>query len=136
MSSAKPVHPSDGTRPHPCEQQRRRVLIRSPRSRASPAPRNRLSVAGVEVIPLVTSTAPVIIRSPVVGLVVRILGLLVVEAGSLLVITSLGVEGRSLLLLEQVRGQLRVMIDEGSKLSKCHGRGTKIAMLLQGQQIR
>ena len=56
-----------------------------------------LPVAGVEVVPLVAGTAPIVVRGPVVGLVVRVLRLLVVEAGGLLVVTSLGVEGRSLL---------------------------------------
>jgi len=59
-----------------------------------------LPVAGVEVVPLVAGAAPIVVRGPVVGLVVGVLCLLVVEASSLLVITSLGVEGRSLLLLK------------------------------------
>jgi len=50
---------------------------------------NRLPVAGVEVVPLVAGAAPVVVRGPVVGLVVRVLGLLVVEASGLLVVTSL-----------------------------------------------
>merc|ERR1719183_1443606 len=62
----------------------------------------RLPVAGVEVVPLVAGAAPVVVRSPVVGLVVGVLGLLVVEAGGLLVVTSLGVKGRSLLAVEGV----------------------------------
>ena len=56
-----------------------------------------LPVAGVEIVPLVAGTAPIVVRGPVVGLVVRVLRLLVVEAGGLLVVTSLGVKGRSLL---------------------------------------
>jgi len=50
---------------------------------------DRLPVAGVEVVPLVAGTAPVVVRSPVVGLVVSVLGFLVVEARGLLVVTSL-----------------------------------------------
>ena len=56
----------------------------------------RAYVARVEVVPLVPSAAPVVIRSPVVGLVIRVLCLLVVEASSLLVVTRLGVQGRGL----------------------------------------
>jgi hypothetical protein len=63
---------------------------------------SRLSVAGVEVIPLVASTAPVVVCSPVVSLIVGILGLLVVEAGSLLVIASLRVQGSSLLSVKSL----------------------------------
>ena len=48
-----------------------------------------LPVAGVEVVPLVASAPPVVVGGPVVGLVVGVLGLLVVEASSLLVVTSL-----------------------------------------------
>ena len=57
----------------------------------------------VEVVPLVAGTAPIVVRGPVVSLVVCVLSLLVVEAGSLLVVTSLGIEGRSLLLLSTKR---------------------------------
>ena len=98
----------------------------------------RLAVAGIEVVPLVASAAPIVVRCPVVSLVVGILGLLVcigegnpevsratvatslqsknprekraqretgesltVEPSSLLVITSLSVQGSSLLLLSE-----------------------------------
>ena len=70
---------------------------------APQTPRNSLPVAGVEVVPLVAGTAPIVVGGPVVGLVVGVLGLLVVEAGGLLVVTSLGIEGRSLLLLSTKR---------------------------------
>ena len=62
-----------------------------------------LPVAGVEIVPLVAGTAPIVVRGPVVSLVVCVLSLLVVEAGGLLVVTSLGIEGRSLLLLSTKR---------------------------------
>ena len=55
-------------------------------------------IAGVEVVPLVAGAAPIVIRGPVVGLVVGVLGLLVVEAGGLLVVTSLRVQRRGLFL--------------------------------------
>ena len=59
-------------------------------------------VAGVEVVPLVAGTAPIVVGGPVVGLVVGVLGLLVVEAGGFLVVTSLGVQGRSLLAVQLI----------------------------------
>ena len=69
----------------------------SPRQRRQTAVAGRLPVAGVEVVPLVTSAAPIVIRGPVVRLVVGVLGLLVVEARSLLVVASLCVQGSRLL---------------------------------------
>lgn len=55
-------------------------------------------LAAVKVIPLPASTAPVIVRSLGVGKVVSILGLHVVEAGSLVEVRSLGIQRRSVFL--------------------------------------
>jgi hypothetical protein len=70
-----------------------------------PSRQSDLSVAGVEVVPLVTSAAPVVIGSPVVSLIVGILGLLVVEAGGLLIVARLGVQGGSLFAVQSVELQ-------------------------------
>jgi len=70
------------------------------------------SSPAVEVVPLVACAAPVVVRGPVVGLVVGVLGLLVVEARGLLVVTRLGVKG----------GSLRM----GAEVKHCGARETKI----------
>jgi hypothetical protein len=55
-------------------------------------------LAAVKVIPLPASTAPIIVRSLGVGKVVSILGLHVVEAGSLVKVRGLGIQRRSVFL--------------------------------------
>ena len=86
----------------------------SPRQRRQTAVVGRLPVAGVEVVPLVTSAAPIVIRGPVVGLVVGVLSLLVVEARSLLVVASLCVQGGRLLACTN-----KLHTVSGSKSSYC-----------------
>eukprot|EP00960_Hanusia_phi_P048677 759086-Hanusia_phi.AAC.4 len=93
--------------------ERRRIYLPSRRHSSQGLLVVSSPVAGVEVIPLVAGASPVVVCSPVVGLVVGVLGLLVVEPaapscsfprnhgpgpGSLLVVTSLSVEGSRLFL--------------------------------------
>jgi hypothetical protein len=64
-------------------------------------------LAAVEVVPLAASPAPVVVRRLGVGQVVGILGLHVVEAGSLVEVGGLGVQRRGVLAvegLENLRG--------------------------------
>ena len=55
-------------------------------------------LAAVEVVPLAASPAPVVVRRLGVGQVVGILGLHIVEAGSLVEVRSLGIQRRSVFL--------------------------------------
>ena len=57
-------------------------------------------LAAVEVVPLAASAAPVVVRGLRVGQVVGVLGLHVVEAGGLVEVRSLGVQGRGVLAVE------------------------------------
>ena len=79
----------------------------------------------VEVVPLVAGTAPVIVRSGVVGAVVGVLGLLVQGAGLGVLDERLGVQVGGLLTVED-SAHLMTTTPVRNKLHRCtllaHGR--------------